>query len=275
MNETSRNASSSPSPDKAGDGNAIPRDPRQPADFDPVALGRHLLRIVRVGALGTLDPRSGFPVATLVSVATDLDGVPITLVSGLSHHTKNMAADARCSLLLSEGGRGDPLARPRLTLLARAQTANDATVRRRFLARHPKAKLYVDFPDFSFFRLVPERMMLNGGFARAFDGPASHLLADLPDRHSFGALEQSAIDHLNADHADTLVLYARVLCKLPEGPWRATGLDPHGLDLALGDRTARLAFPTPLLDAHDIRQGLHMLAERARAELAAAGASED
>ncbi len=99
----------------------IPRDPRQPADFDPVTLGRHLLRAIRVGALGTLDPESGFPITTLTSVATDLDGAPILLVSGLSHHTKNLKVDARCSLLLSEGGRGDPLAHPRLTLTAEAK----------------------------------------------------------------------------------------------------------------------------------------------------------
>ncbi len=87
----------------------IPRDPRQPADFDPVALGRHLLRAIRVGALGTLDTGTGFPITTLVSVATDLDGAPILLVSGcLSHHTKNLKGDPRCSLLLSEGGAAIP-----------------------------------------------------------------------------------------------------------------------------------------------------------------------
>lgn len=243
---------------------AIPRDPRQPADFDPVALGRHLLRAIRVGALGTLEPGTGFPVTTLVSIATDLDGTPVTLVSGLSHHTKNMGADARCSLLLSEGGRGDPLAHPRLTLLARAQTVTDEAIRRRFLARHPKAKLYVDFPDFSFVKLVPERMLLNGGFARAFDGPASHILSPLPDRDAYAALEESAIAHLNADHADALALYARALCKMPDGAWRATGLDPHGLDLALGERTARITFHPPLMEAGDLRRGLKDLAEMAR-----------
>lgn len=241
-----------------------PRDPRQPADFDPIALGRHLLRAIRVGSLGTLDRETGFPITTLVSVATDLDGAPVILVSGLSHHTKNLKVDPRCSLLLSEGGRGDPLAHPRLTLTAIAERVDDAAIRRRFLARHAKAKLYVDFPDFAFYRLAPQVMQLNGGFARAFDGDGRLILSDLGDRPAFAELEESAVAHLNEDHAEALKLYARVLCKMGGGHWRATGLDPDGLDLALGERTARISFSPPLADATSLRRGLKQLADLAR-----------
>jgi hypothetical protein len=243
---------------------SIPKDPRQPADFDPVSQGRHLLRAIRVGALGTLDAASGFPMTTLVSVATDLDGAPLLLVSGLSHHTRNLDADPRCSILLSEGGRGDPLAHPRLTLIGRATRTADSVVRRRFLARHPKAKLYVDFPDFAFFRVEPERMALNGGFARAYDGPAAPILSIISNRDGYAELEEGAVEHLNEDHADTLSLYAEALCSMAAGPWRATGLDPDGLDLAAGDRTARIAFHPPLQDAQSLRMGLKALADQAR-----------
>jgi putative heme iron utilization protein len=256
-------------------GRAIPSpDPRQPADFDPLALGRHLLRAIRVGALGTLDRETGFPITTLVSVATDLDGAPVILVSGLSHHTKNLRADPRCSLLLSEGGRGDPLAHPRLTLTAVAAQVSDDAIRRRFLARHPKAKLYVDFPDFTFLRLEPRVMQLNGGFARAFDGDARLILSDLGDRAAFAELEEGAIAHLNADHAEALALYARVLCGMGNGHWRATGLDPDGLDLALGERTARISFTPPLRDAKSLRLGLKQLADIARDRDPKSGAND-
>lgn len=253
------------SPERA----APPRDPRQPADFDPIALGRHLLRAIRVGSLGTLDRETGFPITTLVSVATDLDGAPVILVSGLSHHTKNLHVDPRCSLLLSEGGRGDPLAHPRLTLTAIAEKVEDTPIRRRFLARHPKAKLYVDFPDFAFYRLSPRVMQLNGGFARAFDGDGRLILSETGDRSAFAELEANAVAHLNEDHAEALELYARVLCGMGTGHWRATGLDPDGLDLALGERTARISFSPPLVDAASLRRGLKQLADLAREKAAA------
>ena len=243
----------------------IERDPRQPADFDPVAVGRQLLRATRVGALGTLDAQTGFPVTTLVSIATDLDGAPIILVSGLSHHTKNLAADPRCSVLLVQAGKGDPLAHPRLTMATRAIEVDDAIVRRRFLARHPKAALYVDFPDFRFYRLEPLSIAINGGFARAFDGDARYILSDIPDREAFAALEESAVTHMNDDHPDTVTLYASTLSGMPKGKWKISGIDPHGVDLALGDQVARVSFVAQVTDAKSLHTALRALAEAARA----------
>jgi heme iron utilization protein len=243
------------------------RDPRQPADFDPIALARMILRATRVGALGTLDD-GGVPLVTLVSVATDLAGAPILLVSGLSAHTRNLKRDARCSLLLSQPGKGDPLAHPRLTLAGTAHPVQDEAdktrVRRRFLARHLKAQLYVDFPDFTFLRLEAASIHLNGGFARAYDGAAADILSALPDLAAFDALEQSAIAHMNEDHTDALTLYATQLCGMKGRTWRATGLDPYGLDLARGDDVARIAFDPPVYTGGALGSTLAALAQKAR-----------
>lgn len=250
------------------------RDTRQPADFDPIALARIILRGTRVGALGTLED-GGVPLVTLVSVATDLAGAPILLVSGLSAHTRNLKRDARCSLLLSQPGKGDPLAHPRLTLVGDAHPIRDegekARVRRRFLARHPKAQLYVDFPDFTFMRLEAASIHLNGGFARAYDGAAGDILSTLLDLAAFDALEQSAISHMNEDHADALTLYATQLCGMKGRAWRATGLDPHGLDLAKGDDVARIAFDPPVYTGGALRSALAALAQKARKMTSNAG----
>ncbi len=87
------------------------------ADFDAAAAAKALLRTTRAGALATIDRNSGHPFASLVNVATDVDGSPLILVSRLSTHTANLEKDGRASLLLSSAGRGDPLAHPRLTVL--------------------------------------------------------------------------------------------------------------------------------------------------------------
>ena len=150
-----------------------PADPLRPVDDEARALARRLMEEARHGALGVLDPDTGAPHVTRVAVGIG-DGGPVTLISALSHHTRALAADPRCSLLLGEPGpRGDPLTHPRLTLLARAAfVAPDdpgrAALREAWLARHPKAKLYVDFADFAFVRLEPAGAHLNGGFGRAY-----------------------------------------------------------------------------------------------------------
>lgn len=241
-----------------------PRDPRQPADFDPFVLGRELLRSTRTGSLGTIEVETGFPMVTLTSVATDHAGCPVILASRLSQHTQNLLADPRGSLMLARGGKGDALAHPRLTLRFVAEPVAEPALRERFLARHPKARIYVDFPDFLFFRLVPQTMHLNGGFARAHSGPVGPLLARIDNGEAFTALEQSVITHMNEDHTDALALYATRLCGQREGPWRATGLDPDGLDLMAGDRVARLAFPQPVSHPGALREVLKELAIRAR-----------
>src|ERR1700758_794541 len=87
------------------------------ADFDPKAVAKSLLRATRAGALATIDRNTAHPFASLVNVATDVDGSPLILVSRLSTHTANIAGDPRASILLASAGKGDPLAHPRLTLI--------------------------------------------------------------------------------------------------------------------------------------------------------------
>jgi heme oxygenase (biliverdin-IX-beta and delta-forming) len=244
----------------------IPEDARPPQDFDPIGLAKRLLRATRAGTLATLDRSSGYPFASLVNVGTDLDGSPIILVSRLSTHTANLERDGRASILLAAGGKGDPLAHPRLTVLGKfIRRDNDPRLRRRFLARHPKSELYAGFADFSFWRMTVVSAHLNGGFARAADLAAQDVLTDLDGADSLIAAEESAVEHMNADHADAAALYATKLVGAAEGDWRVTGVDPEGLDLALGDATLRLCFPHRVTDAAGLRSVLKDLAERARA----------
>ena len=159
-------------------------DPVRPTDDEARALARRLMEGAQHGALGVLDPDTGAPHVTRVAVGV-ADGVPMTLISELSHHTRALGADPRCSLLLGEpGDRGDPLTHPRLTLLARAafvlrDDPERPALREAWLARHPKAKLYVDFADFAFVRLVLGGAHLNGGFRRAYRLAPRDLRADL------------------------------------------------------------------------------------------------
>src|SRR6476661_456124 len=125
------------------------------APFAPGTAARRVLRLAATGSLATLQPDGG-PFSSLVSVATTPAGEPILLLSRLAVHTRNLARDARASLLLvAPGGEsGDPLGGARLTLTGHVtgREANPA-LRSRFLARHPEATGYSAFADFGFHRL--------------------------------------------------------------------------------------------------------------------------
>lgn len=248
--------------------NRLPENASVP-DFDAKTVARGLLRTTRAGSLATLDRSSGYPFASLVNIATDMDGSPLILVSRLSTHTANLENDARASVLLASTGKGDPLAHPRLTVLGTfAQISRDdvqeARIRRRFLARHPKSELYAGFADFSFWRLTIVSAHLNGGFARAADLTAADVRTDIGGAESLVEAEAGALAHMNEHHAEAVRLYATRLLGAEDGRWRLTGLDPDGLDLALGDQALRLPFPFRVADPQVLRNVLIDLTAKAR-----------
>ncbi len=243
-------------------------------DDSAIRLIRRLMRSARHAVIATLEPGSGNPIATRIGIATDHDGTPITLVSALAAHTPALLADPRCSLLVGELGKGDPLAYPRMTISAKAReifkgTDEYARIEWRYLSHLPKSKLYAGLGDFRFFRLEPENTKLNGGFGRAYQVDAQDWLSLSPVNTELAAAEKNAVDHMNRDHADAIALYARYFGKLPDGKWRITGIDVDGFDIADGDESARIFFSKPLESAKDMHMTLVRMAGEARTGLEA------
>ena len=238
-------------------------------DEEARALARRLISSSRHGSLAVLLPDGGFPFASRTAVANDIDRTPVILVSALSEHTSGLSNDPRVSLLLGEPGKGDPLAHPRITLQCEAEWIDREDKRRdrikeRFLRRHPKSKLYVDFPDFAFFRLNPVTARLNGGFGKAFRLQPKDFLIQSTAIDPLAKLETSAIEHMNKDHADAVAVYARIIAGQRTGKWSMSAIDAAGFDLVSGDRLARIEFESVLQDSSRLAPTLAELARVAR-----------
>jgi heme iron utilization protein len=238
-------------------------------DFDPARLARSLLRRSRQGALATLMASSGDPYCSLVNVASDADGAPVLLISRLAVHTRNIAGDNRVCLMLDERVEGDPLEGARIMLAGRAEgvVGDDiAAVRRRYLSAHPSSEVFVDFKDFSFFKIRPSGTHLVAGFGRILDLKPEQFLTDISGAAALLAAEQGAIDHMNADHREATNLYATRLLGAEAADWCCTGCDPDGLDLQAGGKTLRLEFPERVTGPGELRKMLVKLADEARAK---------
>jgi putative heme iron utilization protein len=227
-------------------------------DDNALKLARSVLRESRSAALAVLEPDSGgFPFVSRILLGIDTDGVPVMLASRLSIHTRALLADPRCSLLAGRSGKGDPLAHPRLTVSCEAQPvapgeADHQRLRTRFLRRHPKAALYIDFPDFLFFRLFPLRACLNGGFGRAYALTGQDLLIISTARADIETREASLIEELDSlptAFADMVPAELR-----GDGAWRAVGIDAAGVDLASGDRLVRHEFGDVVGNGADLQR---------------------
>ena len=237
-------------------------------DFDPSRLARSLLRRSRQGALATLMAGSGDPYCSLVNIACHFDASPILLISRLALHTKNILADNRVSLMLDERATGDPLEGARIMLAGRAEEASGEAaeiLRRRYLNAHPSAEVFVDFKDFSFFRIVPSGAHLVAGFGRIIDLEPARFLTEIGDAGGLLEAEQGAVEHMNEDHREAMNLYATRLLGADSADWACTGCDPDGMDMQAGNVTLRLDFPERVTDGTALRKMLVRLAGEARA----------
>ena len=234
-------------------------------DGEARTLARTLLRSARYAGLAVLDPATGFPFASRVLLGTDIDGVPVILVSALSTHTKALEKDARASLLTGEPGKGDPLAYARLTTQCIAEpvergSAAHERIRNRFLNRHAKSKLYIDFPDFRFFRLVPQTASLNGGFGRAYLLEGSDLTILSPANEAVAAKADDIVRDLVEHYPDLSEALAERL-KGPEGAvWRVCGVDCGGFDVISGDSLMRCEFDAIVVEPEEITSHISKIA---------------
>lgn len=221
---------------------------------------RRLMRGAREGALAT-SGADGYPFASLVTVATDLDGSLILLLSGLADHTKNLLKDPRCSLLLKahEGGLPNPQTGARVTVIGRLEQTDDEDCAKRFLARHPGAALYAGFADFSFYRMDLEQVRYVGGFAAAATVPGKKILLAKKTVKAFEKVQGELLDLLNGKEQGRLAMACRKQVSGRGKKWKALSLDPDGVDVACGARQGRLDFDGPVDGQDTFWQALNNL----------------
>jgi putative heme iron utilization protein len=233
---------------------------------------RTLVARISTGTLCTLalEPE-GYPYGSFVTVAFD-DGDPVFLISELAEHTKNLERDPRASLLVAEDRSADPLANGRVTMLGPCTRvgADSESARAAFFAAHPNSTYYADFRDFAFWKLRVDHVRYIGGYGRmSWIGKADWQAAE-PD--PLGPSASGIIAHMNADHADAMVLYCKAFSRATEITSASmTGIDRYGFEMSAmtpqGPRPVRLAFARPVGTPEDARAALITMVKAARSKL--------
>ncbi|WP_437878888.1 HugZ family protein [Sorangium sp. So ce513] len=234
---------------------------------------RTLAERARAATLCTIarDP-AGYPYGSLVTVTVDAHGRPLLLLSALAEHTGNLKARPEASLLIAEPaeGRADPLALGRMTLIGPCRPLEGpeaAAARTRFLAAHPRASYYVDFTDFSFYRLDPVSVRYVGGFGRMSWIEADAYASAEPDPLAPDAAR--ILEHMNTDHADAVLAYAKLLAGIKDATGATmTSVDRYGFELDVitpaGPKAARLSFDAPVTTTDEVRKAMVALVREAR-----------
>ncbi|HYB41652.1 MAG TPA: DUF2470 domain-containing protein [Candidatus Methylomirabilis sp.] len=239
--------------------------PAAPAPPEPTYAeqARTLLQQASSGTLSTLSRRrAGHPFGSLMPYALDDGGGPLFLISSLAMHTRNLEGDPRASLFVAESSAAeDPLAVGRVTLMGaagRVSAAGLEAARAAYLERHPNAAQWVDFGDFAFWRLEVLDVYWVGGFGSMDWLAARDYIAARPDPLAGAA--SGIIEHMNRDHTDALLTFARVLAGETPDEARMVQVDRLGFKLRLrsGARQhgCRIAFPREVTSAGRCREVL-------------------
>jgi heme iron utilization protein len=232
---------------------------------------RTLLSLTSIATLSTLSRKHvGFPFGSLMPYALDVAGRPIFLISSMAMHTQNLKADPRASLFVEQtGADGDPLGAPRATLLGHVELVPQpdlAAAREQYLARHPNSSYWVDFADFNFFRLQPIDVYYVGGFGVMGWVEAPDYEHASPD--PLAEASAGILSHMNADHADSMILLAKTHADLVASEATMTSVDRLGFSLRLktteGMKGARINFPREVTTPQDTRKVLVEMVRQAK-----------
>ncbi|MGH7066456.1 MAG: HugZ family protein [Acetobacteraceae bacterium] len=226
---------------------------------------RRLIRRVRSGVLATtLAPRRGHPATpftSLVTVAPAQDLSPLFWLSALAQHSRDLARDPRCSLLLAGPAvTPNPQTAPRATLTGSAARIDDPALLARWHALNPYAGWYSGLQDFSLWRLTIEAVHAVAGFAAASWIDPAVLAPDPGAVSAFSANEAAIIARCNADNVASLCAIAAAGGG-GGGAWRLVAADPDGFDLGSGEAVLRIDFQDPVQSAAAFAAALRRLAE--------------
>ena len=259
----------SPTRKHAGPGGASD----QPAVPEPsfAERARTLLHLGRTGNLSTLSRKqAGFPFGSVMPYGLDDLGRPIFLISTMAMHTQNLQADPRASLLVTQEDAGnDPLGTSRVTLIGSAlplPSPDLAEARALYLARHANSKYWVDFEDFSFYRMNVVDVYYVGGFGVMGWVSAAEYGRSRPDPLADSMAE--IIRHMNTDHKDALILLARAFASVEAEEATMIAVDRLGFHTRLktqdGMRGVRIGFLREVSNPAEARKVLVEMVQQAR-----------
>ncbi len=232
-------------------------EPRRTEATELIDTARRLWAGVFRGVLSTHSvSHPGYPFGSVVPYCLDREGLPLLLLSHLAQHSKNLAADFRCGLLLTESGAEDAQQQARLSVVADCKPVAEEQrgLVERYFRCFPQTHLYFEQLNFRFFRLCPRALYLNAGFASArWLGPERVVTSNPFDRKT----ESRLIGEASARQSALRRLFGGAM---DDADVAVAGIDGHGMDLRRGEYLRRVAFPRSVSSTLQVTELIQTLA---------------
>lgn len=232
---------------------------------------RTLVHRANMGTLSTLSAKHpDWPFGSMMPYGLDEKGRPTFLISTMAMHTHNLIRDGRASLFVSQtDSGGDPLDASRVTLMGETTKVPEDQlheVRDQYLERYKNASYWVDFDDFSFYRMDVKDIYFVGGF-----GAMGWVTVEQYHDAEVDPLADSASDviqHMNQDHSDSLTLLAKQFTKVEAEEVSMTSVDRLGMQVRIKANSEfysrRIGFLREVLNIEECRKVIVEMVEQAR-----------
>lgn len=230
---------------------------------------KQFLRSTHSGILSTHSVKfDGYPFGSVAPFVLGHDCQPVILISSIAEHTKNIILNPKVSLLAFADAE-DLQANARLTLLGSAVKIekDDADLRARYLRYLPQAASYFDMHDFAFYRINLTHARYIGGFGNMSWLSSDDFFSTTLDS-PLAAQETAIIEHMNADHAHSLIAYCQHFHQVEATQAQMLGLDSDGFDVNVNNgiemKILRFNFDHPIHDAQSARAALVRMSQLAK-----------
>ncbi|GJM15601.1 MAG: pyridoxamine 5'-phosphate oxidase-related [Thermodesulfobacteriota bacterium] len=232
---------------------------------------RTLISRAHMGTLSTLSAKHpDWPFGSMMPYGLDEKGRPTFLISTMAMHTHNLIRDGRSSLFVSQtDSGGDPLDASRVTLMGETTKVPDEQlheVRDLYLKRYKNASYWVDFDDFSFYRMDIKDIYFVGGF-----GAMGWVTVEQYHDANVDPLADSAagiIKHMNDDHTESLVLLAKHFTKVEAEESSMTSVDRLGMQVRIKANnefySRRIGFIREVTNTEECRKVIVEMVKQAR-----------
>lgn len=240
------------------------------------AEAKQFLCSTRSGVLSSFSAKfTGYPFGSVMPFVLDHDGQPIVLISTIAEHTQNIIANPKVSLLVFQSDNvksaEDLHANGRLTLIGEAKQLekNDVDLMARYCRYLPESTGYLAMHDFQFYRIHIVQARYIAGFGKMGWIQGEEMVNFNQHSTAIAKLETSMVEHMNADHADSLLQYCQHFHGVTPNRAMLVGVDSDGFDIEAviedDNKILRFTFNSPIFDANSARMAFVALSKTARA----------
>ena len=222
-------------------------------------IARSFMKNWDSGVLSTQfkDESGEYPFGSICPFVITLEGEVIILISNIATHTKNILANPRVGFTVFDMEASHKQAASRVSITAEAQiieedSENYSSISERYFTFFPMARNYFKAHKFFFYSLTPKHIHYIKTFGQiySFEGK-DHWPLPYPE---WSGNENSAIEHMNQDHKDSLKKYAKELLEIESDEVSLMAVDSEGFHLKINDRVHYLNFQANAHDAQGLRR---------------------